>query len=347
MTFHVLEVKRPSANALRKMRNGEPVRISAGTGLPIVVNSGRLNDIAKKFAKGAAHTVALTKDELDKNLEHIQGGGIFGKKFDKTLEKHGVKHLAYHLGDIAKPVVKGGIDTLAGMASIAQPELAPLAMGAAYLANDYLDHPNSYQADTIKQQAKDQAMNHLNDQMNQQFGTNYGNNLQATMNNLSQSNLAAQLQNQNNLAAATSYITPILTQGVSAPETLNQVMTVPTVLPQRDTITKPVRGVAHGMGLFVNQGARGDGLFSSMSASGDGLAHDLIRRGARTAVGQGLHSRRAGKLVERGSIGAGGSLLYNQQATSSQPYMEFYGQSNFVQPSVRKFRQTVSNWSAN
>ena len=61
MTFHVLEVKRPSANALRKMRNGEPVRISAGTGLPIVVNSGRLNDIAKKFAKGAAHTVALTK----------------------------------------------------------------------------------------------------------------------------------------------------------------------------------------------------------------------------------------------------------------------------------------------
>jgi len=183
MPYHVLEIQKPSANALSKMRRGKPVRISAGSGFPVVVNSDRLNEIGKKFARGAKHTLAMTEDELKKNYEHISGNGIFGKKFDKTLEKHGLKKAAYHLADMAKPMVKGGIDTLAGMAAVAQPELAPLAMGAAYFANGYLDHPDAYTPESVKQQTKSQAENYLNDQ----FNTNYGNYETAAMNALAAS----------------------------------------------------------------------------------------------------------------------------------------------------------------
>lgn len=342
MPFHVLEIKRPSSAVVSKMRNGKPVRIAAGTGFPIVVHTDRLKDIGNKFAKGAAHTVALTKEELNKNFEHLAGEGIFGKKFDQTLEKHGVKKLAYHLADMAKPVVKGGIDTLAGMAAVAQPELAPLAMGAAYLANDYLDNPNSYTHETVKQKAQQEAGNYLNDQ----FGTNYGNNLQATMNNLSANSLQSQINKDNAIAAATSYITPIVTQGLTGPQTLQSVMSVPTVLPQ--TNTRPARG----RGLYVNMGARGDGLFASASPMGDGLKHvqgdltpHLLAAGARTFRGHGLHAARAGKVYEKASVMVGGNLLDNTQAVSSQPYMDYFMQSAFVPASARKFRTTVSDWT--
>ena len=340
MTFHVLEIRRPSNAVMSKMRNGKPVRISAGEGFPIVVHTDRLKDIGNKFAKGAAHTIALTKEELNKNYEHLAGEGIFGKKFDQTLEKHGVKKLAYHLADMAKPVVKGGIDTLAGMAAVAQPELAPLAMGAAYLANDYLDNPNSYTHESVKQQAKDQAQQYLNDQ----FNTNYGNDLQATMNNLAASSLQAQIQKDNNLAAATSFITPIVTSGLNGPQSLQAVTSVPTVLPA--TVTSNVRR-PRGHGLYVNMGARGDGLYASMA--GGSLSHvkdltpHLLAAGARTFVGHGLHHKRNGKHFEKASIMVGGDLLYNTQATSSQPYLEFFNQAAFVPQSVRKFRTTAVN----
>jgi hypothetical protein len=250
--------------------------------------------------------------------------------------------LAYHLADMAKPVVKGGIDTLAGMAAVAQPELAPLAMGAAYLANDYLDNPNSYTHETVKQKAQQQAGNYLNDQ----FGTNYGNDLQATMNNLSANSLQSQINKDNAIAAATSYITPIVTQGLTGPQTLQSVMTVPTVLPQ--TNTRPARG----RGLYVSMGARGDGLFASASPMGDGLKHvqgdltpHLLAAGARTFRGHGLHAARAGKVYEKASVMCGGNLLDNTQAVSSQPYMDYFMQSAFVPSSARKFRTTVSDWT--
>ena len=136
MPFHILEVKRPSSNAISKLRRGENVRISAGSGFPIAVHNDRLNDIGRKFAKGAKHTLALTKEELNKNYEHLAGKGIFGKKFDDSLKKAGKKKLAYKVGDLAKPAVIGGIDTLAGMASLAQPELAPLALGWWSISGD-------------------------------------------------------------------------------------------------------------------------------------------------------------------------------------------------------------------
>jgi len=346
MPFHILEIEKPSTNAISKLRKGMPVRISAGSGFPIVVHSDRLDDIGRKFSKGVAHTVSLTKDELNKNYEHLSGSGIFGKKFDQTLEKHGVKKLAYHIGDMAKPMVKGGIDTLAGMASVAQPELAPLAMGAAYLANDYIDNPNSYTHETVKKMAKDKAT----EQFNKEFNTNVGADMQASLNNLSSNNLAAQIQKQNGIAQATSYISPIITSGLGGPETLQQVTSVPTVLPTQDmmTVPKTYNKFSSGRGLYVNAtGGRGLGV---SLASGGGLSQKqltdaLISNNVRHFRGQGLHSKRAGKQVEKASVMVGGNLIENQQSTSSQPYLVYNMQSNFVPTSVRKFRSTVTNWN--
>jgi len=225
MNFHVLEIEKPSRNAIAKMRRGKPVRISAGSGFPVVVHSDRLKDIAKKFDRGARHTLAMTQEELNRNYEHLSGRGIFGKKFDKTLEKHGVKHIVYHLGDMAKPVVKGAIDAAAGAASLAQPELAPLAMGAAYLANDFLDNPNSYMHDDIKQQARTQAENYLNDQ----FNTNYGNAQTAAMNALAANSLQSQINAQNGLVASTQMMAPLITAGVNGPQSLQAIASVPAV----------------------------------------------------------------------------------------------------------------------
>ena len=349
MPFHILEIKKPSSNAISKLRKGMPVRISAGSGFPIVVHSDRLDDIGRKFSKGVAHTVSLTKDELNKNYEHLSGSGIFGKKFDQALEKHGVKKLAYHIGDMAKPMVKGGIDTLAGMASVAQPELAPLAMGAAYLANDYIDNPGSYTHETVKKMAKDKAT----EQFNKEFNTNVGADMQASLNNLSSNNLAAQIQKQNGIAQATSYISPIITSGLGGPETLQQVTSVPTVLPTQDmmSVPKTYNKFSSGRGLYVNAtGGRGLGV---SLASGGGLAKmsnkelgdTLVSNNIHHFRGMGLHHRRSGKLIEKASIMAGGNLIDSQSATSSQPYLVYNMQSNFVPMSVRKFRSTVTNWN--
>jgi hypothetical protein len=231
--------------------------------------------------------------------------------------------------------VKGRIDTLAGAASLAQPELAPLAMGAAYLANDYIDNPDSYTHEKVKQKASDQ----LNQQMNDQFGTNYGNNLQATMNNLSQNSKLATIRAYKNIAAATNYISPIITAGLSGPESLNQVLSVPTPLPVQNTITR--QPLSYGKGLYVNMGARADGLYPSMS--GGDLTGPLLAAGAHTFPGHGLHAKRHRKVYEKGSVMAGGSLLFSTQSLNTQSYMEFNMQSNFVPASVRKFRTTVVN----
>jgi hypothetical protein len=90
----------------------------------------------------------------------MQGTGIFGKKFDRFLERNGMRDVAYKLGDVAKPYVKtallGGIAAgtagLAGLSTFGSGgTLAPFAAylpaagaGAAYLANDYLDSPDKY-----------------------------------------------------------------------------------------------------------------------------------------------------------------------------------------------------------
>ena len=77
---------------------------------------------------------------------NVRGEGIFGKQFDKALNKHGLRKAAYKVGDVAKPLVKQAINAGAAYASLQVPMLAPGFLAAGGLASDYLDNPASYGA---------------------------------------------------------------------------------------------------------------------------------------------------------------------------------------------------------
>ena len=74
----------------------------------------------------------------------IEGEGIFGKQFDKALNKHGLRKGAYKVGDVAKPLVKQALSAGVAMAAMQVPMLAPGFLAVGGLANDYLDNPSSF-----------------------------------------------------------------------------------------------------------------------------------------------------------------------------------------------------------
>ena len=143
-----LGIEKPSTRSLGRMLKGLPVRLKGGA-LPLKVHSGRHHKMMKAFHGGKGHQLAMSPEEISAN-----GAGIFGKKFDRFLEKKGVKKLAYKVGDIAKPFVKRGVDALTAEAILLQPELAPVAFGANYLAKDYLDNPSRYQGSGMKKRGR-------------------------------------------------------------------------------------------------------------------------------------------------------------------------------------------------
>lgn len=119
---------------------------------------------------------------------HPAGRGILGPHFDRFLNKRGIKHKVYKIGDALKPVAKAGISAgigaLSASAIAMQPEFAPLislgGYGATALAHDYLDHPSTYQgssgakhphkANNLPQQVE--QMKHY-EKMNKDLGTNF------------------------------------------------------------------------------------------------------------------------------------------------------------------------------
>ena len=150
-------MSRPSAKQLGKMRRGEAIRVSQGEGFNLIVHLPRYNFLTKCFDANKGAEVSLSPDELAENADTssgsgLYGRGIFGKKGDKVLKKLGIRDAAYKAGDIVKPAVKAGIATALGAAataaSAAQPELAPLAVGGAYVgsqaANHFLDKPGDF-----------------------------------------------------------------------------------------------------------------------------------------------------------------------------------------------------------
>jgi hypothetical protein len=68
-----------------------------GEGLNLIVHSHRLNNMTKCMRAGKGTQVALAPAEIEAN-KSITGSGIFGKKADNFLKKHGVKKLAYAVG---------------------------------------------------------------------------------------------------------------------------------------------------------------------------------------------------------------------------------------------------------
>jgi hypothetical protein len=149
-----------------------------------------------------------------------------------------------------------------------------------------------------------------------------------------------------NLMKSTQLNSPLLVQGMSGPQSLNEVMSVPNVYkapapahhtPAHRPPSKKPHSTAHGHGLYV--GMNGKGLGVNLS-SGGSLAHELIKRGVKHWRGQGLAAKRHSKIYEKGSIF--GSGVFNQQATSSQPYLENWVSASFLPPRYQSFHTTTS-----
>lgn len=179
-----------SASHKRKMVKGESFRIKHGAGV-MLVKPHRVPKIMKAFRNGKSHTISMTAEEV-----HANGGSIFGDKFDKFLDKHGVKKAVYAVGDQIKPVAKAGITAgiLGGAAALtgletfatggAGASLAPAigvgALGLSALANDFIDNPKKYQGSQAKKDANI-ALNDLKNagmskvgQYGNQIGSQYG-----------------------------------------------------------------------------------------------------------------------------------------------------------------------------
>jgi len=166
-----------SAKQLSRLRNGHKVRVKqamAGCGFNLVVMPDKYDALTRSFSKGKGSEVQLSLEELQANRA-VQGEGIFGKKFDKFLDKVGIKKEVYKLGDVIKEPVKKAIRTLAksaptagatalaGLATaVGQPELAGVAGIAGKKLGEkagkflekgaigYIDDPEAYQKNPKK-----------------------------------------------------------------------------------------------------------------------------------------------------------------------------------------------------
>jgi len=191
-----------SPKQLSKLRNGHAVRIKKGTGFNLLVHPETYRLVSRAFSRNKGMEIALSPEEIEINRSlspeqhmelkkanpEITGQGIFGSKFDRMLQKAGVKKLAYKFGDEIKPLAKAGI--LAGLTSGAtalgasNPALIPyLPMGVAGITNvayDYLDNPDKYHGKSGVRQARKArtlagqvAQSNINKALNDELGTNY------------------------------------------------------------------------------------------------------------------------------------------------------------------------------
>ena len=141
--FHQIRIKKLSDKVKSRIRNGHAVRIQPtedmeGEGLNLIVHSHRLNNMTKCIKTGKGLQLALHPEEIHANRS-VKGEGIFGKKADKFLAKHGVKKLAYAVGSAVKPFAQKAITTAGAYFG------GPLGALASQTANDYLDRPEEYQ----------------------------------------------------------------------------------------------------------------------------------------------------------------------------------------------------------
>jgi len=206
MTHHVIHIK-ASPKQLAKLRKGHRVRISPameGEGFNLIVDPSRYDTLSRTFNRGKGMQIQLTPQEIVANQEApMEGTGIFGKRFDRFLEKRGLRDAAYKIGDKLKPAFKsavmGGIAAgtagLAGLSTFGSGgTMAPLAAylpaagaGAAYLANDYIDNPDKYHnmytsnvggtrnPHAAASLAGQVAENYALKKLNEETGSNYGN----------------------------------------------------------------------------------------------------------------------------------------------------------------------------
>jgi hypothetical protein len=140
-----------------------------GKGFCMIVKPETYDYVSRAFGRGKGVELALSPEEILANQQasaDMEGKGIFGKKFDRFLERKGIKKAVYKFGDVFKEGLKKGIDYVRGQApdvggkafrgiaeSLGRPELGTLAesvgrFGADYVAGKtagrakgYLDNP--------------------------------------------------------------------------------------------------------------------------------------------------------------------------------------------------------------
>lgn len=154
--MHIVGIK-ASGGQLNRLRNGHRVRLCSGSGFNLIVNPENYDLMTRSFDKKKGIQIKLSPEELEMNKSfgpekhealaedhpHLAGQGIFGKKFDKSLKKAGIKKLAYQVGDAAKPLVKQGIKQGldAGVMALNSyaPEMAPFTQIGANALNKQID----------------------------------------------------------------------------------------------------------------------------------------------------------------------------------------------------------------
>ena len=115
-----------------KLIKGGSIRIEKGE-VPFMVHGSRLKDISKKFQKSSGHTISLSPEEIHHNVQ-MDGGSLMDTA--KSVFKTGVKLAA----PLAKQAARAAIASGASALSLAQPELAPLAMMGAPMLTGVSDH---------------------------------------------------------------------------------------------------------------------------------------------------------------------------------------------------------------
>lgn len=197
-----------SPKQISKLRNGHKVRVKksmSGKGVCMIVSPSKYDIITRAFSRGKGAEISLSPDEIMENLNaspDMEGKGIFGKKFDRFVEKtigKKAKDVIYKGADMLKAPIKKGIDELAKYApeigasalsgavlALGQPELVPVAgmLGSklgkmvgkksANLAKDYLDRPTYYQEKVGIGGSKRRVSPAVINELNRTQGTNMG-----------------------------------------------------------------------------------------------------------------------------------------------------------------------------
>lgn len=207
---HVITIN-ASIPQLHKIRKGRKVRVKHGKGVHLIVNPETYNIAMRAFSKGNGTDLQLDEEELEHNLgltpeehqelseTHMTGGGIFGPKFDRFLERNGLRDVAYEIGDKLKPYAKAGAvgaitagaTGLAGLSTFGSggtlaplaPYLIPASAALSAGAVDYIDNPDKYheyiaKAKHIRKHGPNtlensEAKAHANNLINEHLGTNY------------------------------------------------------------------------------------------------------------------------------------------------------------------------------
>lgn len=146
-----------SPKQLSKLRNGHKVRVKPameGKGFCMIVKPETYDYVSRAFGRGKGVELALSPEEILANQQasgDMEGKGIFGKKFDRFLERKGIKKAVYKFGDVLKGGIKQGIDYVRTKApeyggkalrslaeSAGRPELGTLAEAVGRAGTDYV-----------------------------------------------------------------------------------------------------------------------------------------------------------------------------------------------------------------